>query len=254
MIDNIHQLPGIVRLVRELGSRRLVIADLVEYSAMRGQRVAHEPAPARQAWREAKSLAASEGVPARGHAESPCAANRDEFHARPTAPIAPWADEPRILGGRDLQAGGTWIGLDRSRRFGLVTNYRELATPRHTAPSRGRLVPRFLAATLTAQDYLRALEADAQGYAGFNLLLGDGEQLMYASNRAERFARPLEPGLHGLSNHLHREVVAASCSLLVHGFFRCSASSCATAALVVAVGGVGGVDHRDLLSVIRRPR
>ena len=62
MRKNIHQLPGIVRLVRELGSRRLVIADLVEYSAMRGQRVAHEPAPARQAWREAKSLAASEGV------------------------------------------------------------------------------------------------------------------------------------------------------------------------------------------------
>ncbi len=62
MRKNIHQLPGIVRLVRELGSRRLVIADLVEYSAMQGQRVAHEPGPARQAWREAKSLAASEGV------------------------------------------------------------------------------------------------------------------------------------------------------------------------------------------------
>ena len=130
------------------------------------------------------------------------AANRDEFHARPTAPLAPWADPPQILAGRDLQAGGTWIGLDRERRFGLVTNYRELAQPRHTAPTRGRLVPSFLDAPLTAHHYLRALEADAQGYAGFNLLLGDGERLMYASNRAEQFARELEPGLHGLSNHL----------------------------------------------------
>jgi uncharacterized protein with NRDE domain len=130
------------------------------------------------------------------------AANRDEFHARPTAPMAPWPDQPRLLAGRDLQAGGTWLGLDADRRFGLVTNYRELARPRHTAPSRGQLVPRFLEAPLSADHYLRALEADAQGYAGFNLLLGDGERLMYASNRAEQFVRELEPGLHGLSNHL----------------------------------------------------
>jgi len=116
--------------------------------------------------------------------------------------MAPWADAPRILGGRDLQAGGTWFGLDPRRRFGLVTNFRELVKPRHTAPSRGRLVPGFLAAPLTAAACLDALEPDAQGYAGFNLLLGDGEQLIYASNRAERFARPLGPGLHGLSNHL----------------------------------------------------
>jgi uncharacterized protein with NRDE domain len=129
-------------------------------------------------------------------------ANRDEFHARPTAPLAPWADRPRVLAGRDLRAGGTWIGLDAGRRFGLVTNYRELAQPRHTAPSRGRLVPDFLDAPRSAADYLGSLEADAQGYAGFNLLLGDGERLMYASNRAERFARELAPGLHGLSNHL----------------------------------------------------
>ncbi len=94
------------------------------------------------------------------------------------------------------------MGLDRRGRFGLVTNFRELVQPRHTAPSRGRLVPGFLAAPRTAATWLEALEHDAQGYAGFNLLLGDGEQLMYASNRAERFARPLEPGLHGLSNHL----------------------------------------------------
>lgn len=130
------------------------------------------------------------------------AANRDEFHGRPTAPLAPWHDGPPILAGRDLQAGGTWIGVDAQRRFGLVTNFRELARPRHTAPSRGKLVPGFLAAPLRASTYLDALEADAQGYAGFNLLLGDGDELVYGSNRAERFATVLQPGLHGLSNHL----------------------------------------------------
>ena len=130
------------------------------------------------------------------------AANRDEFHGRPTAPLAPWHDGPPILAGRDLQAGGTWIGVDATRRFGLVTNFRELARARHTAPSRGRLVPGYLATPLPASTYLETLQADAQGYAGFNLLLGDGEQLVYGSNRAERFARRLEPGLHGLSNHL----------------------------------------------------
>ena len=130
------------------------------------------------------------------------AAIRDEFHGRPTAPLAPWHDGPPILAGRDLQAGGTWIGVDATRRFGLVTNFRELARARHTAPSRGRLVPGYLATPLPASTYLETLQADAQGYAGFNLLLGDGERLWYASNRAERFARELEPGLHGLSNHL----------------------------------------------------
>ncbi|MCU0760139.1 MAG: NRDE family protein [Steroidobacteraceae bacterium] len=130
------------------------------------------------------------------------AANRDEFHARPTAPMAPWSDGPPIIAGRDLQAGGTWIGVDARRRFGLVTNFRELARPRHTAPSRGRLVPGFLAAPLRASTYLDALGTDAQGYAGFNLLLGDDDELVYGSNRAERFATVLQPGLHGLSNHL----------------------------------------------------
>jgi uncharacterized protein with NRDE domain len=130
------------------------------------------------------------------------AANRDEWRDRPALPAHWWSDHPTLLAGRDLQAGGTWIGVDAARRFGLVTNFRELAQARHTAPSRGRLVPGFLAAPHAAATYLDTLEADAQGYAGFNLLLGDGERLWYASNRAERFARELEPGLHGLSNHL----------------------------------------------------
>lgn len=125
------------------------------------------------------------------------AANRDEFHMRPTAPLARWA-EPPILAGRDLQAGGTWLGLDSRRRFGLVTNFRELARPRHTAPSRGRLVPGFLASPLSAPTYLDTLETDAQGYAGFNLLLGDAGGLWYCATPMP--PRRLDPGVYGLSN------------------------------------------------------
>ncbi len=128
------------------------------------------------------------------------AANRDEFHARPAAPMQRWQDAP-ILGGRDLQAGGTWLAFGSGGRFGIVTNFREMTRPRRAAPSRGELVPRFLAGDASAAQYLAALEVDAMAYAGFNLLLGDGESLWYASNRADEFARPLPPGVYGLSNH-----------------------------------------------------
>jgi uncharacterized protein with NRDE domain len=128
------------------------------------------------------------------------AANRDEFHGRAAAPLDRWA-EPAMLAGRDLQAGGTWLGIDDAGRFGVITNFRELTRPRRSAPSRGTLIPQFLASGLPAEQYLAQLEADAMGYAGFNLLLGDGAQLWYASNRADEFARPLPPGVYGLSNH-----------------------------------------------------
>ncbi|MEZ5459777.1 MAG: NRDE family protein [Steroidobacteraceae bacterium] len=128
------------------------------------------------------------------------AANRDEFHARGAAPMARWR-EPPILAGRDLQAGGTWLGIGAAGRFGVITNFRELTRPRRSAPSRGGLIPQFLASDLSAEHFLSVLEADAMGYAGFNLLLSDGRSLWYASNRADQFARPLAPGLYGLSNH-----------------------------------------------------
>lgn len=136
------------------------------------------------------------------HYRAVVAANRDEFHSRAAAPMAPWTEPPGLLAGRDLQAGGTWLGLDPKGRFGLVTNYRERLQPRPTAPSRGGLVSGFLADPQPAAAYLDRLEPAAGDYTGFNLLLGDAEQLIYASNRAERFARPLKPGVHGLSNHL----------------------------------------------------
>jgi uncharacterized protein with NRDE domain len=128
------------------------------------------------------------------------AANRDEFHARPTAPLAPWSDIPGVVGGRDLLANGTWFAVDQKRRYGIVTNFREFGRPRRSAPSRGGLIPAYLAGRESPEACLRALETDAPAYAGFNLLLGDHEQLWYASNRADTFSRELPPGIYGLSN------------------------------------------------------
>jgi uncharacterized protein with NRDE domain len=128
------------------------------------------------------------------------AANRDEFHERPTAPMAKWPAPDDIIAGRDLRAGGTWLAMDRARRFGIVTNFRELQRPAANSTSRGNLIPDFLRNPLGAAEYLAQLEPTANAYSGFNLLLADRESLWYASNRADRFARPLLPGIYGLSN------------------------------------------------------
>lgn len=128
-------------------------------------------------------------------------ANRDEFQARPAAALALWDDQPNILAGRDLQAGGTWMGLERRARFGLVTNFREmLKMPQ--APTRGNLVPDFLTTSKSTEVHLGAIAHRADQYAGFNLLLYDGDALWYASNRDTQFARRLGAGVHALSNHL----------------------------------------------------
>jgi uncharacterized protein with NRDE domain len=128
------------------------------------------------------------------------AANRDEYHERPTAPLATWAERNDILAGQDLRAGGTWMGIDRRHRFGAVTNFRELQRPRRSAPSRGNLVPAFLSQEDSPEGFLTRLETDAPGYSGMNLLISDSDQLWYASNRLDRFAQPLPPGVYGLSN------------------------------------------------------
>ena len=128
-------------------------------------------------------------------------ANRDEFHARPAAPLALWDDRPSILAGSDLQAGGTWMGFEQRTRFGLVTNFREpVNLPQ--APTRGDLVPNFLTSSDSAESHLGMLAHQANQYAGFNLLLHDGDALWYASNRDSTFARRLSAGIHALSNHL----------------------------------------------------
>jgi uncharacterized protein with NRDE domain len=130
------------------------------------------------------------------------AANRDEFHDRPSAPLGWWSEDGRILAGRDLRAGGTWLGVTRSGRFGAVTNFRDLESPPAPGmPSRGTLVPRFLAAEADSAVFLAGLDGEASRYAGFNLLVGGGAALHYFSNRGDAGPRELEPGVYGLSNH-----------------------------------------------------
>ena len=126
------------------------------------------------------------------------AANRDEFYVRPTAIAARWPDAPQIIGGVDLEAGGTWLGITESGRFAAVTNVREPNMAK-AASSRGALTRDFLLADLPAGDY--AAQIEGSHYAGFNLLLSDGESLLYCSNRDGK-PRTLPPGIYGLSNHL----------------------------------------------------
>ncbi|MFL6577355.1 MAG: NRDE family protein [Povalibacter sp.] len=130
------------------------------------------------------------------------AGNRDEFHDRPAAPLNWWQDDPRILGGRDLKAGGTWLGVARSGRFGIVTNYRDLMAPVEGAPSRGNLVPRFLTGATSPKEFLDDLRGAAMRYSGFNLLVGGTRALYYFSNRGPKVPTALAPGVYGLSNHL----------------------------------------------------
>ena len=128
------------------------------------------------------------------------AANRDEFYQRPTAPADFWEEAPEILAGRDLQAGGTWFGIDRQGRLAALTNYRDPALHRTGAPSRGELVSDYLRGRQEPKAYLDAVESRAGLYNGFSLVLGNLSSLCFFSNRDARF--PLEPGLHGMSNRL----------------------------------------------------
>lgn len=129
------------------------------------------------------------------------AANRDEWRDRPAEPAHWWPDSPQLLAGRDLQAGGTWMGVTKSGRFAAVTNFRDPSDKRSTARSRGGLVSEFLAGTRSPMTYLERLAPLASEYNGFNLIVGDGESLCYYGSR-ENAARAIEPGIHGLSNHL----------------------------------------------------
>lgn len=129
------------------------------------------------------------------------AANRDEWRDRPTQPAHWWPEHPDLLAGRDLQAGGTWMGVTRAGRFAAVTNFRDPGDKRSSARSRGNLVTEYLAGGDSPRDFLAALVARAGEFNGFNLIVGDRASLCYFSSR-EAEARAIEPGIHGLSNHL----------------------------------------------------
>jgi uncharacterized protein with NRDE domain len=129
------------------------------------------------------------------------AANRDEWRERPAEPARWWADHPDLLAGRDLQAGGTWLGITRQGRFAAVTNFRDPSDKRSTARSRGTLVTEFLLGKDSPARFLASLSAHAEEYNGFNLVLGDPDSLFYYGSR-EGEPRAIEPGMHALSNHL----------------------------------------------------
>lgn len=129
------------------------------------------------------------------------AANRDEFFARPTALAGYWPKAPQVLGGRDLDKGGTWMGVTRGGRWAAVTNFRDGTRPGPGSRSRGELVARFLSGSQPAQAYARETSEAGGEYHGFNLLVADAEGAHYVSNRGGR-PLALDPGIYGLSNHL----------------------------------------------------
>lgn len=128
------------------------------------------------------------------------AANRDEDYQRPSAQAHFWPEANHVLAGRDLQAGGTWLGLTRSGRFAAVTNIRDWSAA-DAARSRGELVREFLEGDDEPFEYCQQVMAKAGEYRGFNLLVGDRHSLVYCDN-LHRNVQGLAPGTYGLSNHL----------------------------------------------------
>lgn len=126
--------------------------------------------------------------------------NRDEFYDRPALPLHWWDGAGTgVLAGKDLQAGGTWLGVSHTGRLAAITNYRTPVPARTSTPSRGELVAGFLQGTMGALDYLQALRHKAQDYNPFNLLVFDGQQLLGLESRQARIVT-LEPGMGAVSN------------------------------------------------------
>jgi uncharacterized protein with NRDE domain len=129
------------------------------------------------------------------------AGNRDEFYNRKTEAANYWRDYPQILAGRDLEAGGTWLGITKSGKISMLTNYRDPSNINPAAPSRGQLVSDYLKSDITAESYMHEIEKDGKKYNGFNLILGNPEELWYYSNYRDGVTK-LIPGFYGISNHL----------------------------------------------------
>lgn len=137
------------------------------------------------------------------HPEHPLilAGNRDEFYERPTGSLAWWEEHPHILAGKDLQAGGTWMGISRSGRWAALTNYRQFPNTREYSSSRGKLVLDFINGSTNPEAYSQMLEASAEEMDGYNLLYGTANELYHYSNRGSG-PMELKPGLYGVSNAL----------------------------------------------------
>ena len=134
------------------------------------------------------------------------AANRDEFLDRPTLQLDYWEDLPDVLGGRDMEKGGSWFATHVDGRWAAVTNFRDGGTALSPPGlSRGHLVSNYVASSDRARDYARHITLSLADYAGCNLLVGDRDSLFFVSNRwhgeHSAAAEPVSPGVHGLSNH-----------------------------------------------------
>ncbi|WP_022849635.1 NRDE family protein [Limisalsivibrio acetivorans] len=129
------------------------------------------------------------------------AANRDEFHYRLTKEAGWWEPGRDILGGIDIEAGGTWLGITRTGRFAALTNFRSPDEKKENMRSRGMLTKEFLTCDVSVEEYTDKLEAEAKEFNGYNLIYGDIDHLHYFSNRGKTPAA-IPEGLHGLSNAL----------------------------------------------------
>ncbi|MCW9707560.1 NRDE family protein [Fodinibius salsisoli] len=128
-------------------------------------------------------------------------ANRDEAYNRPTRGADFWPEHPNILAGKDLKAGGTWMGINQSGHFAAITNYRDPQISKTNPPSRGQLVLNYLTDNTDPITYLQNKAPETDRYMGFNLLVGTPHKMGYYSNQQQNI-RNLGPGLYGLSNHL----------------------------------------------------
>ena len=145
------------------------------------------------------------------------AANRDEFHARPAKALHWWKDGVRMLAGRDLQAGGSWLGLDGAGRIALVTNYRDPSMPRPEGTSRGSLIGEFLGGAVSASGFASATASRAARFSGFNLLAMDHEGLglrhepsrTRGTHAAARYLWPQQPA----ARHALAEIAARTRTL-----------------------------------------
>jgi uncharacterized protein with NRDE domain len=129
------------------------------------------------------------------------AANRDEFYERPTSQADFWKDNPDLLAGKDLQAGGTWMGITRQGKFSAITNFRDLKNHNPEAPSRGKITLNFLINHIQPEEYYNSLKPELNRFNGFNLILGNVESLYYFSNKKGGLEK-INPGIHGISNAL----------------------------------------------------
>lgn len=127
------------------------------------------------------------------------AANRDEFHQRPTQSSHIWCSHPPIFAGKDLQAGGTWMGVTRGGRIGALTNIRQPGKDRKDAKSRGELVVDYLTWKQDDSAFASRLRHHQADYNGFNLLYGTWRNLQVFNNATGEVS-PVDSGVHGLSN------------------------------------------------------